>query len=234
MRMDVYALYRARRRVGNFLSFPRQPRTHVSGTAEGVGGGTDGLSQRTNNAVAIHALLSLTTQCDVLDGSDGSLPEVAAISSTSRRKPRQKLGAKKAGREHVRRVVSGNKDEGRETGGFDSTEVVLMTWRRGDNDMAPNPKIIQLIKHPKERDSTADKMTCYSQWSSMLDIIEKTLSCHVIGSLGFDGKMDKSEQDATLATFKQHDGLKTFIGRCIDRVVFPSAQSAEALSPPTL
>lgn len=47
----------------------------------------------------------------------------------------------------------------------------------------------------------------------MLDLIETLFSRHGIRSLRFDGKMDRTSRDATLASFKQIGGPKVILIR---------------------
>ncbi len=47
----------------------------------------------------------------------------------------------------------------------------------------------------------------------MLDLLETLLSRYGIRSLRFDGKMDKTARDATLAQFKQSGGPKIILIR---------------------
>lgn len=91
------------------------------------------------------------------------------------------------------------------------SDAVIATWRRGDDGLEPSTKMLALVEYLKEWDSTGDKTICYSQWTSMLDLIETLFSRHGIRSLRFDGKMDRFERDATLATFKQIGGPKVIL-----------------------
>ncbi|KJA22647.1 hypothetical protein HYPSUDRAFT_87246 [Hypholoma sublateritium FD-334 SS-4] len=91
------------------------------------------------------------------------------------------------------------------------SEATLSTWKKGDDDMEPSTKMLALIKFLREWDGTGDKTICYSQWTSMLDLLETLLSRHGIRSLRFDGKMDRPARDATLAQFKQPGGPKIIL-----------------------
>ncbi|KAF8958574.1 SNF2 family N-terminal domain-containing protein [Flammula alnicola] len=62
-----------------------------------------------------------------------------------------------------------------------------------------------------EWEASGDKTICYSQWTSMLDLIERLFSRHGIRSLRFDGKMDRAARDSTLAQFKQLNGPKVIL-----------------------
>ncbi|KXN90402.1 hypothetical protein AN958_04271, partial [Leucoagaricus sp. SymC.cos] len=85
----------------------------------------------------------------------------------------------------------------------DVSEAVKKTWSRGNSDMVPSTKMVEMIRLLKEWESTGDKTIIYSQWTSVLDLIEIEFSHHGISSVRFDGKMDKSSRDAVLAQFKR-------------------------------
>jgi hypothetical protein len=54
----------------------------------------------------------------------------------------------------------------------------------------------------------------------MLDLIEILFSRHGIRSLRFDGKMDRAQRDAVLATFKRPGGPKVILIRSVHSVVY--------------
>ncbi|KAF8153937.1 SNF2 family DNA-dependent ATPase [Crassisporium funariophilum] len=91
------------------------------------------------------------------------------------------------------------------------SEAIINTWKRGDDDLEPSTKMMAFIGFLKEWDSTGEKTICYSQWTSMLDLIETLFSRHGIRNLRFDGKMDRAERDATLAKFRQPGGPKVIL-----------------------
>ncbi|KAF4611576.1 hypothetical protein D9613_003624 [Agrocybe pediades] len=91
------------------------------------------------------------------------------------------------------------------------SEAVIATWTHRDDDLEPSSKMNALLGYLKEWDSTGDKVICYSQWTSMLDLIEKLLSRHGIRSLRFDGTMDRAHRDATLAEFKKSGGPRIIL-----------------------
>jgi SNF2 family DNA or RNA helicase len=49
--------------------------------------------------------------------------------------------------------------------------------------------------------------------TSMLDLVEILFSRHGIRSLRYDGKMDKTARDATLAAFRAKRGIKVILVR---------------------
>ncbi|KAG6840497.1 hypothetical protein C0991_006327 [Blastosporella zonata] len=92
--------------------------------------------------------------------------------------------------------------------GREPTDALIATWRRGDDDLEPSAKMLALIDLLQEWESTGDKTIVYSQWTSMLDLLEILFARHGIQSLRFDGKMDRVARDQVLSTFKKPGGPK--------------------------
>ncbi|KAJ7156150.1 SNF2 family DNA-dependent ATPase [Mycena filopes] len=91
------------------------------------------------------------------------------------------------------------------------SDAVISNWGRGDDDLEPSTKMLEMMRLLKEWESTGDKTICYSQWTSMLDLIEILFTRHGVRSLRFDGKMDRAARDAVLATFKKAGGPKVIL-----------------------
>uniref|UniRef100_A0A8H7XLY1 Uncharacterized protein n=1 Tax=Psilocybe cubensis TaxID=181762 RepID=A0A8H7XLY1_PSICU len=91
------------------------------------------------------------------------------------------------------------------------SDAVVATWRRGDDDLEPSAKMLKMIEYLKEWEHSGDKTICYSQWTSMLDLIETLFARHGIRSLRFDGRMDRASRDNVLAKFKQAGGPKVML-----------------------
>jgi SNF2 family DNA or RNA helicase len=100
------------------------------------------------------------------------------------------------------------------------SDAVISNWGRGDDDLEPSTKMLAMMDLLKEWDATGDKTICYSQWTSMLDLIEILFSRHGIRSLRFDGKMDRAARDRVLATFKRAGGPKIILIRSVLRRVY--------------
>ncbi|KAJ3930944.1 MAG: SNF2 family DNA-dependent ATPase [Lentinula lateritia] len=90
-------------------------------------------------------------------------------------------------------------------------EALVATWSKGDDDMEPSIKMVQLLEYIKKWEAIGDKTICYSQWTSMLDLIEILFSRYGIRSLRFDGKMDRTSRDRTLVQFRKPDGPKVIL-----------------------
>jgi len=93
------------------------------------------------------------------------------------------------------------------------SDAIIATWRKGDDNLEPSTKMLALINLLKESDSSGDKTICYSQWTSMLDLIEILFSRYGIQSLRYDGKMDRAARDSTLTTFMKMGGPKVILIR---------------------
>ncbi|KAF8128525.1 P-loop containing nucleoside triphosphate hydrolase protein, partial [Mycena galopus ATCC 62051] len=91
------------------------------------------------------------------------------------------------------------------------SDAVISNWGRGDDDLEPSTKMLAMMDLLKEWDASGDKTIVYSQWTSMLDLIEILLSRHGMRSLRFDGTMDRPQRDAVLATFKRAGGPKVIL-----------------------
>ncbi|KAF9074434.1 SNF2 family N-terminal domain-containing protein [Rhodocollybia butyracea] len=139
---------------------------------------------------------------DDISPSVFSSPSKPGRSNTNKRKsPQGKKEVKDKGKE--------KKDEKSEESGL--SKALVATWSKGDDDMEPSIKMVQLIEYIKEWEALGDKTICYSQWTSMLDLIEVLFSRHGIRSLRFDGKMDRTSRDRTLVQFRKADGPKVIL-----------------------
>lgn len=89
--------------------------------------------------------------------------------------------------------------------------AVLAVWGKGDYDLEPSTKMLALVDLLKEADEHGDKTICFSQWTSMLDLVQILLSRYGIRNVRYDGKMDRSARDKALVIFKRHDGPKVIL-----------------------
>ncbi|KAJ6476379.1 SNF2 family DNA-dependent ATPase [Mycena sanguinolenta] len=131
------------------------------------------------------------------------------------------LGALLKKQEENESISTGNKGKARSPrkrkGGDEEDEVempsdaVISNWGRGDDDLEPSTKMLAMMQLLKEWEATGDKVIVYSQWTSMLDLIEILFSRHGIRNLRFDGKMDRAQRDSVLATFKRAGGPKVIL-----------------------
>ncbi|KAE9403438.1 hypothetical protein BT96DRAFT_1016994 [Gymnopus androsaceus JB14] len=103
------------------------------------------------------------------------------------------------------------KDDSDDSSESGLSKALVAAWSKGDDDLEPSIKMIQLVEYIKEWEAVGDKTICYSQWTSMLDLIEVLFSRHGIRSLRFDGKMDRKSRDRTLAQFRKADGPKVIL-----------------------
>ncbi|PPQ64913.1 hypothetical protein CVT24_008253 [Panaeolus cyanescens] len=108
-------------------------------------------------------------------------------------------------------TISKNKHKPTELNDQGPSQAVIANWSRGDADLEPSTKMLALLSYIKEWNSTGDKTICYSQWTSVLDLIEILFSRHGIHNLRFDGSMDRAEREDVLAAFRKPDGPKILL-----------------------
>ncbi|KAJ7058180.1 SNF2 family DNA-dependent ATPase [Mycena amicta] len=89
--------------------------------------------------------------------------------------------------------------------------ATISNWGRGDDSLEASTKMVAMLEMLKEWDSTGDKTICYSQWTSMLNLVEIIFSRNGIRNLRFDGKMNREQRDAVLAQFKLRQGPKVML-----------------------
>ncbi|KAG7087376.1 hypothetical protein E1B28_013349 [Marasmius oreades] len=90
-------------------------------------------------------------------------------------------------------------------------ETLLATWAKGDDDLEPSAKMIKLIEYVKEWEELGDKTICYSQWTSMLDLVETLFLRYGIRIVRFDGSMDRTSREHALSVFKSPVGPKVIL-----------------------
>ncbi|KDQ52340.1 hypothetical protein JAAARDRAFT_210552 [Jaapia argillacea MUCL 33604] len=91
------------------------------------------------------------------------------------------------------------------------SDALIATWRKGDHNMEVSTKMTALIGLLKEAEVAGDKSICYSQWTSMLDLVEIAFNRHGIQSLRYDGKMDRQSREDVLMTFRKPGGPKVIL-----------------------
>ncbi|KAI0061315.1 hypothetical protein BV25DRAFT_1826795 [Artomyces pyxidatus] len=105
---------------------------------------------------------------------------------------------------------SQGKNRGKATVGQSNAQMVA-AWRLGDDNMEPSAKMLELIKLLKEADIAGDKTIVYSQWTSMLDLIETLFGRYGIQNLRYDGKMSREARDKTVLMFRKSGGPKVIL-----------------------
>ncbi|KIJ40108.1 hypothetical protein M422DRAFT_256931 [Sphaerobolus stellatus SS14] len=77
-----------------------------------------------------------------------------------------------------------------------------------DEDLVPSAKMARMAELIKQwrTECPDDKIICYSQWTSMISLIEKALKKDNIDSVRFDGKMTRIARDEAVTQFKKHNG----------------------------
>jgi SNF2 family DNA or RNA helicase len=151
------------------------------------------------------------TMGDVSDHLDGSGVQLGRGNAVRSSKKHDDNGKGKAPlRDNEEKSASQAEKANLEDSGAPSRALISM-WRKGDYDLEPSTKMLALIDFLKSWDAGGDKTICYSQWTSMLDLVEMLFSRYGIRSLRYDGSMDRVSRDNALVTFKRHDGPKVIL-----------------------
>ncbi|KAF5325961.1 hypothetical protein D9611_000760 [Ephemerocybe angulata] len=119
--------------------------------------------------------------------------------------------SKRKNNKRARATPMSDEEDDDRSGVHEPSAATLATWSRGDDDMEASTKMTALVTFLKEWDASGDKVICYSQWTSMLDLLEILLTRHGVRSLRFDGKMDRKQRDHTLQAFKERTGPKIIL-----------------------
>ncbi|KAH7882695.1 SNF2 family N-terminal domain-containing protein [Phlebopus sp. FC_14] len=151
-------------------------------------------------------MLDLTLDSSEL-GSDESVTETPPQSSQRSSQPSRSQSVN--GKD--KQMASANDDKDKDKEPSAPSGALIAMWRKGDYDLEPSSKMLALIDLLKEADAAGDKAICFSQWTSMLDLVEILLSRYGIRSLRYDGQMDRVSRDKALTTFKRHDGPKVIL-----------------------
>ncbi|CCL99823.1 uncharacterized protein FIBRA_01847 [Fibroporia radiculosa] len=93
------------------------------------------------------------------------------------------------------------------------SDQLIQTWRRGDNNLEPSTKMLALVQQLQEWDATGDKTIVFSQWTTMLDLLETLFARYGIRSLRFDGKMNREARELVLAQFRKAGGIRIILIR---------------------
>ncbi|GJE92995.1 SNF2 family N-terminal domain-containing protein [Phanerochaete sordida] len=88
---------------------------------------------------------------------------------------------------------------------------VFKTWAHGGANVEPSAKMLAMIELLKEWEVTGDKTICFSQWTSMLDLVESIFIRNGIQNLRYDGSMGRDARDYVLKRFKQPGGPRVIL-----------------------
>ncbi|KAG1816727.1 SNF2 family N-terminal domain-containing protein, partial [Suillus subaureus] len=153
--------------------------------------------------------LTMSDVSDHLDGSDVELGRGHAVRSSEKHDDNGK--GKAPLRDSEEKPASQGAEKANLEDSSAPSRALIAMWRKGDYDLEPSTKMLALIDFLKSWDTSGDKTICYSQWTSMLDLIETLFSRYGIRSLRYDGSMDRISRDNTLVAFKRHDGPKVIL-----------------------
>ncbi|KAH9985885.1 SNF2 family N-terminal domain-containing protein [Russula compacta] len=129
---------------------------------------------------------------DLLDTSDD---ESGEVKSENRGMPASSQKGKEPLRDEIRKL----------------SQRTVATWRQGDDDMEPSAKMLALLHQLRTAEDAGDKTIVYSQWTSMLNLLETLLARHGIQNLRYDGKMRSEAREATLSVFRKAGGPRVIL-----------------------
>ncbi|KAG2137485.1 SNF2 family N-terminal domain-containing protein [Suillus clintonianus] len=153
--------------------------------------------------------LTMSDVSDHLDDSDVEFGRGFAVQSSKKHKDNGK--GKGPMRDSAEKPASQGTEKAKLEESDAPSRALIAMWRKGDYDLEPSTKMLALIDFLKSWDASGDKTICYSQWTSMLDLMETLFSRYGIRSLRYDGSMDRISRDSALVTFKRHDGPKVIL-----------------------
>ncbi|CAE6483099.1 unnamed protein product [Rhizoctonia solani] len=94
----------------------------------------------------------------------------------------------------------------------DDDEVDLKGMGEGE-DLVPGAKMTYMLNLLKtwHKETPEDKVIAYSQWTSMIDLMQILLRKSGFESLRYDGQMKREEREETLTRFKKQGGPKILL-----------------------
>ncbi|EIM84514.1 uncharacterized protein STEHIDRAFT_61302 [Stereum hirsutum FP-91666 SS1] len=152
-----------------------------------------------------------------LSDSEDEFPDLGAIlKKETVKKGKGKVNAKakgKAGADSAPKSTIRAAPRRRRRGYADGTpdQQMLTAWGKGDDDLEPSAKMLALIEELRVAEREGDKTIVYSQWTSMLDLIEMLFGRYGIQNLRYDGKMSREAREKSLGIFKKMGGPKVIL-----------------------
>ncbi|OCH85007.1 hypothetical protein OBBRIDRAFT_345483 [Obba rivulosa] len=140
---------------------------------------------------------------DLSDSSDEDLPDVSQLLSEA--------GTSKGKGKEVKRPQLASREGSSESEIRQPNKDLVDMWRRGDDNLEPSAKMLALIGLLQEWEITGDKIIVFSQWTSMLDLIETLFLRYGIRNLRYDGSMDRGTREAVLSQFRKIGGPKVIL-----------------------
>ncbi|CUA67293.1 DNA repair protein RAD5 [Ustilago maydis 521] [Rhizoctonia solani] len=94
----------------------------------------------------------------------------------------------------------------------DEDEVDLKAMGEGE-DLVPGAKMTYMLNLFKtwHKEAPEDKIIAYSQWTSMIDLMQILLRKSGFESLRYDGQMKREQREETLSRFKKQGGPKILL-----------------------
>ncbi|EMD32811.1 hypothetical protein CERSUDRAFT_143402 [Gelatoporia subvermispora B] len=140
---------------------------------------------------------------ELSDSSDDDLPDPSQLLSQATQTKDKGKGRAPA----PARAGSGSEDDGL----HQPNQDMIRTWRRGDDNLEPSAKMLALVELLQEWDTSGDKVIVFSQWTSMLDLLEMMFPRYGIRNLRYDGSMDRVARETVLKQFRKTGGPKVIL-----------------------
>ncbi|KIP06767.1 hypothetical protein PHLGIDRAFT_30351 [Phlebiopsis gigantea 11061_1 CR5-6] len=151
---------------------------------------------------------------ELSDDSDDDLPDLSDIlknagSQKDKGKRKEKEKAKGSDDDEMTDITM--EDITGTNKGQEPSRDIFATWAHGGANVEASAKMLALVDFLKEWESTGDKTICFSQWTSMLDLVESVFLRNGIQSLRYDGSMNREAREYTLQRFRQTGGPKVIL-----------------------
>ncbi|KAI0743255.1 SNF2 family N-terminal domain-containing protein [Irpex lacteus] len=165
---------------------------------------------------------------ELSDSDDDDLPDAAtflkkmkSVTGDVKGKGKEKEKEKAIGDDEVTDITLGDiarhdnssQPNGRNAAnpGEAPSDAMIRVWKEGGVNAEPSTKMLALVKFIQEWEGTGDKIICFSQWTSMLDLVEMVFARYGIQNLRYDGSMDRGAREAVLARFRQPGGPRVIL-----------------------
>ncbi|KAF9649722.1 hypothetical protein BDM02DRAFT_3186073 [Thelephora ganbajun] len=158
---------------------------------------------------------------ELTDSSDDELPAFEELLQSSSQKSNSKktmkrLESMKLEDDGFEMMGGPSKDKGKQKAKDDDEKEdldprLIEIWKRANADLEPSTKMLALLRLLKSWDATGDKTICFSQWTSVLDLVETLFARRGIQNLRYDGKMNRGSREIVLATFKKPGGPRVLL-----------------------
>ncbi|KAI0691058.1 SNF2 family N-terminal domain-containing protein [Cytidiella melzeri] len=108
-------------------------------------------------------------------------------------------------------TTTSRSQSGKQKEGEAPSDALIQMWKEGGANVEPSTKMLALIGFIQDWEATGDKIICFSQWTSMLDLVDMLFARYGIQSLRYDGTMDRAAREAVLSRYRQPGGPRVIL-----------------------